>query len=136
MTEAEWLGCANPGPMLDYLRGRASERKLRLFAVACCRRIGHWIRDERSQWAGQVAQLVADGAAPREQLDSCRAAALAAIQEAESQADIAARFPELAYWNDWEEERAWDSARNASSQAAVETVRDLAHEAAAGAARQ
>jgi hypothetical protein len=37
MTEAEWLACANPLAMLKHLRRRASSRKLRLFAVACCR---------------------------------------------------------------------------------------------------
>lgn len=42
MTPAEWLACDDPAVMLDALRGRASSRKLRLFAVACSRRI--WSR--------------------------------------------------------------------------------------------
>jgi hypothetical protein len=40
MKEAEWLTCQEPQPMLAFLRGQASERKLRLFTVACCWRIG------------------------------------------------------------------------------------------------
>jgi hypothetical protein len=39
MTEAEWAGCTDPDLMLSFLRdsGRGSERKFRLFVVACCR---------------------------------------------------------------------------------------------------
>jgi hypothetical protein len=35
MTETDWLTCNEPTRMLEYLHGRASYRKLRLFAVAC-----------------------------------------------------------------------------------------------------
>jgi hypothetical protein len=39
MTESEWLTCTDPDPMLDFLRSKASDRKLRLFACASVRRI-------------------------------------------------------------------------------------------------
>ncbi len=35
MTEAEWLAGQKPNPMLSFLSGLASERKLRLYLHAC-----------------------------------------------------------------------------------------------------
>jgi len=39
VEEQEWLACEDPKQMLGFMLGRASTRKLRLFAAACCRRI-------------------------------------------------------------------------------------------------
>lgn len=67
MTEAEWLVCAEPRDMVWALRGRVNlklkrnERKLRLFGVACCRRIWHLLDDDLARRAVAAADLYADG---------------------------------------------------------------------------
>ncbi len=69
MNGEEWLKSIEPMPMLDYLRGnRVSDRKLRLYAVACCRRIWDFLIDERSRGAGEAAEGFADGLVDRENL--------------------------------------------------------------------
>jgi hypothetical protein len=73
MTEAEWLACAEPDPMLQFLRGKMSDRKLRLFACGCCRRIWDLITDQEARAAIEVAERFADGLATgRECEDSWR----------------------------------------------------------------
>src|SRR5690348_15334716 len=101
MTEAEWLACTDPDRMLRQLLGRgtaggllalfglrrergqdwqyrASERKLRLFAVTCCSRLRSLLRDERSWNAVQASAAYADGKVGEEELRAAQAAAWAA----------------------------------------------------------
>src|SRR5215470_16408408 len=68
MTETEWLACTDPLPMLYFLRGRASDRKLRLFACACCRRFWNLFTDKRAWKAIEFAERYADGLATTKQL--------------------------------------------------------------------
>jgi len=49
MNEAEWLASTDPIGMLSCLAGRASQRKLRLFACACCRHIWEWLPDDATR---------------------------------------------------------------------------------------
>ena len=72
MTENEWLTCANPEPMLSVLRGRASARKARHFACACCRRVWHLFKHEASRQAVEVAERFADGRADDADLEAAR----------------------------------------------------------------
>jgi len=82
MTEAEWLACTDPEPMLDFLRGKVSERKLRLFALACCERIDSLISDPRSRAAlSFTATHLASGLARRKGRPAVAKAADAAKKE-------------------------------------------------------
>src|SRR5438034_1080551 len=52
MTEAEWLTCADPMPMLEFLQDKASDRKLRLFVCSWFSGSSHW---------SSVADIIAVG---------------------------------------------------------------------------
>src|SRR5262245_20481464 len=69
MTEAEWLRCIDPQKMLAFLRdgGELSERKARLFVVACCRHLWHLLT-EQGRDAVDVAEQDADGLTVKEDL--------------------------------------------------------------------
>src|SRR5690349_1478987 len=70
MTESEWVNATDPRVLLSWLheQGMLTERKVRLFTVACCRSIWHLMTDERSRKAVEVAEQYADGAVSQDQL--------------------------------------------------------------------
>jgi hypothetical protein len=84
MTEEQWLACKNPDTMLDFAwdnQGKISNRKLRLFAMLCCRQV--WdLLDVRSRHAVEIAERYAEGLATPEEMDT-------ATNNAENAADDA-----------------------------------------------
>jgi hypothetical protein len=90
MDEAEWLAFDDPQPMLSFLQSKASARKLRLFAAACCRRMWRaWevIPSPVEMQAVEMAERFADGQASDEErsaaLSSLDASPVSPFQEAE-----------------------------------------------------
>jgi hypothetical protein len=87
MTEAEWLKSIEPQAMLKHLQGKKrvlTERKLRLFAVACSRRVWE-VMPHVGREAVEVAEQYADGRVKKQALT---AAFYAAVQVTVEDEDI------------------------------------------------
>ena len=100
-------------------------RTLRLFAIACARRVQHLMADPRSITAIDVAERHVNGLATDEELE-------AAARAAEWAAAAAARAARAAAWAAWAETRAARAARAAAW--AARAAADAEAEAAAWAA--
>jgi hypothetical protein len=59
MTEQEWRECTDPNRMLEFLRVKVSDRKLRLLACACCRRVWDLLSNKYCRKALTVAERFA-----------------------------------------------------------------------------
>jgi hypothetical protein len=68
VTESEWLAATDPTPMLEFLRDKVSDRKLRLFVVASIRTDWHRIDSDEVRRAVHVAEQYADGLTTHSQL--------------------------------------------------------------------
>ena len=73
MNEEAWVGCIDPTPMLEFMQGKSSDRKMRLFGVACCRRVWHLFTNEQCRETVELGERLADGLVANEER---RAAAL------------------------------------------------------------
>jgi hypothetical protein len=91
MNASEW-SYVGPQSLLDYLKGQATERKLRLFAAACARRL--WpLLEERVRQGVELAERVADGQAPADRLAAGLRAARSGMTAAQKQLkEKAARY--------------------------------------------
>jgi hypothetical protein len=98
MTESEWVACGDTQKMLEFLRdcGKLSDRKARLFAVACCRRVWRLLGDERSWSAVEVTERYADMLASTDEFRAAVAAAWDAKEDAA--AYLASEEPFLVAW--------------------------------------
>ena len=82
MTEKEWLDSTDPEEMLVGLDELgASDRKVRLFMCACCRRIWDLFKDERCRHAVEIAERYADGLASDAEIREAQEVADAVAEE-------------------------------------------------------
>jgi hypothetical protein len=72
MTDAEWLACSDPKPMLEFLNGKASDRKLRMFAISCYRSVRDQFRIKLGDSAVEVAEQFAEGLLTAEKMAAAR----------------------------------------------------------------
>jgi hypothetical protein len=79
VTEAEWLACADPQPMLKFLRGKTSERKLRLYMCQSYRKIPSGLLPGNILKAILVIERFADGLACHKELLDARSRAFESV---------------------------------------------------------
>jgi hypothetical protein len=63
MNEEQWHSCTDPTPMLDFVQSGewASERRLLLFALECCRRVRHLLDERLNREIVGAVESYADG---------------------------------------------------------------------------
>src|SRR5262245_26473741 len=138
MTEHEWNSCGDPVRLVEFVWGMGIDRKLRLFACACVRRVWGQLTDLRSREAIEMSERFADGAAGKEELRS--AAKAADLVLAESWPSLRWRSTSRPHSKKRETQLANYRAASAAAEAAGlqlhgETVAHLANAAKSGSAR-
>lgn len=88
-NESQWRACREPILMLDQLGKCVSDRKLRLFAIACCRMVPSLLVDGPSSKALEVAERYADGLASDGELTAAEEQASQAWKDSASDSPAA-----------------------------------------------
>jgi hypothetical protein len=96
MTEAEWLACSHPMPMLAFLRERVSDRKLRLAGCAYSREV--WpLLGKASRRAVLLGEELADHPVDEEHSEAVLRAAIQAVCRFEDMRSDRAFGADIAY---------------------------------------
>lgn len=127
MNETEWLAGTDPVAMLEFLQGKVSERKLRLFACACARRSWSRFRYPGQRNAVELAERLASGHATSEEREQM-------WLHAETWAWNAPLFEQPAYQAATATlaESAMEAARQACECTRQQAIREAAYEGAPG----
>jgi hypothetical protein len=117
MTEQEWQTANAPDALLLHLTAAASDRKLRLFACACCRRMWELLPEGASRRAVETSERFADGEIGADELQRSWVAARRLVASDEAR---------LGGWNRLTaaEMEARDAARSGAWSAAHSVVAD------------
>jgi hypothetical protein len=99
VTEAEWRDCTDPKKMIETVGLQCGARKLRLFACACCRRLGPLLGPERLLQTLTVAERFADGLATEQELALARVGAQLTTKWGERAVDFACSPSHDLIWN-------------------------------------
>jgi hypothetical protein len=91
MTEEDWVTTADPFAMLDSLRGWSTDRKMRLFACACCLQVYQSLVFGPGYDAVLVAERHADGLCTDDDLKAANASARGYVFEV---------YGDDGYWGD------------------------------------
>ncbi|VTT98736.1 Uncharacterized protein OS=Sorangium cellulosum (strain So ce56) GN=sce5710 PE=4 SV=1 [Gemmataceae bacterium] len=105
MTEQEWITCADPAQIIDFLRENGNGRKLRLFACGCVRQIWHLVEVGSSRHAVEVAEKFADNEASDADLKKAYLRAAAEVKDV-PEYDVTHADPACAV----SREHSWDAA--------------------------
>ena len=127
MTAAEWEACDDPRPMLSAVCGRVSDRTLRVFAIACVRRVWHLLRDDRARQALEAAEQFVVGGITAEELAAAKAEITDVPPLPDRRPGDHGAFRAAWYASGW---YAWYAAWY-GSRSAAEAVGDVARESAA-----